>query len=330
MAQGQDAVERHQAEAARLRSEIEVLVRQARLLLNGDAYIGRPPPPAVAKRAEREKELESCLEKVDWHRREIKRLRQELENRDQVAASLKDPRDRDPMELQNLLAERRRELQKLQHSGEGLDRVASAQRRAEAEQNALRPEVEEKLSKMRREVEQQKRKHAKLQADRLKLSSARKAAEEELRAANSEVRSRAAQLQPPPPSLAQRPPRLPGGAGGGCGIGSPTAQPAATPASGGTTNEEPKTIRQLRQNVEILREALRQDERRFKGSQKEDCQEIEFASNHVAELQQSIADREAEVAKLQAQLSHGGQRPSIGDNQDKLPETPAAQETGTV
>jgi len=319
------AVERHQAEAARLRSEIEELVKQARLLLNGDAYMGRQPMPNVGKRAEREKELESCLEKVDWHRREIKRLRQELDSKDQVSGGSKGQRDRDPMELQNLLAERRRELQKLQHSGEGLDRVASAQRRAEAEQNALRPEVEEKLAKMQKEVAQQKRKNAKLQADRQKLSSARKAAEDELRSANGEVRSKVAQLQPP-----QRPPRMPGAGGGGCA--SPVAQ-SATPAAGGPAGapgEEPREIKQLRQNIDILREAIRQDERRFKGSQKEDSQEIEFASNHIAELKQSIADREAEVAKLQAQLHQGGQRPSPGGHRGASLEVPPAAHDGSA
>merc|ERR1719461_869696 len=117
------------------------------------------------------------------------------------------------MEVQNLLAERRKELRQLQKSGDGLDRIAAAQRKAEAQQNALRPEVEEKLNQAKREVEAQKRKNANLQAERLKLFNARKAAEEELRTAGAQLRGRAAQLQ--------RPPRQGGGgaAGGGAGSG---------------------------------------------------------------------------------------------------------------
>lgn len=285
MAHSGDAVDRHPAEA--------------RLLLNGEADTGRPPPrpsqkpEGVARRAERERELQGCLEKVDWYRREIKLLRQELDSRDHVLGGPTDPRDRDPMELQNVLAERRKELLQLQRSGEGLERLAAAQRRAEAAQNALRPEVEERLQRAKKEVEQQKRKNAKLQTDRLKLSNARKAADEELRAAGAQLKANAAQLQ--------RPTRPAAGANAG-----------AAAAYGGGSGDPPK-LRQLRQNVDILREAVRQDERKFAAALRELAQDIESAQDHNAGMQASLAAREAQLLSLQANLQQhqaSSQQPS--------------------
>ncbi|CAJ1441098.1 unnamed protein product [Effrenium voratum] len=134
------------------------------------------------------------------------------------------------MELYNLLAERRKELQQLQHVSEGLEHAAEAQRKAESEQSFVRPEIEERLQKAKLEVEQQKRLNVKLQADRLRLSNQRKAAEEELRRVGSELRSKAALLHRKGPT---------------------------GPAGGPSSNLE-----QLRRELDIVRGALRQDERK--------------------------------------------------------------------
>ncbi|CAE7194118.1 ANKRD65 [Symbiodinium sp. CCMP2592] len=259
-----EAAERHQAEATRLRSEIEQLVQRARLLLHGDAankpLAPRPPHP---RRAERERELEEALEKAEWYRREIKRMRQELESRDRHSQMSNpwDARDKDPMELYNLLAERRKELQQLQRVSEGLEHAAEVQRKAENAQSAVRPEIEERLQKVKMEVDQQKRLNVKLQADRLKLSNQRKAIEEEIRKVGSELRSKAALLHRKGPTGQEK--------------GSHTV------------------LEQLRREVDILRGALRQDERKHRAMLKEDSQEVDFAAAHVQSLQKSIEEREA-------------------------------------
>eukprot|EP00913_Durusdinium_trenchii_P035499 g33220.t1 len=220
-----DAAERHQAEAARLRAEIEQLVQRARLLLRGES--SRPPAPRAPhpRRAERDRELEQALEKADW----------------EPSSNPWDSRDKDPMELYNLLAEKRKELQQLQRVSEGLEHAAEVQRKAESEQSFVRPEIEERLQKAKLEVEQQKRLNVKLQADRLKLSNQRKAVEEDLRKVGSELRSKAALLHRK---------GLPGTEKGGASV-----------------------LEQLRREVDILRGALRQDERKHRAMLKEDSQE---------------------------------------------------------
>lgn len=272
-----DAAERHQAEAARLRAEIEQLVQRARLLLRGES--SRPPAPRAPhpRRAERDRELEQALEKADWFRREIRRMRQELESRDHYPSSNPwDSRDKDPMELYNLLAEKRKELQQLQRVSEGLEHAAEVQRKAESEQSFVRPEIEERLQKAKLEVEQQKRLNVKLQSDRLKLSNQRKAVEEDLRKVGSELRSKGALLHRK---------GLPAGEKGGHSI-----------------------LEQLRREVDILRGALKQDERKHRAMLKEDSQEVDFAAAHVQSLEKAIEEREAQISKLRSALGNPRER----------------------
>jgi hypothetical protein len=177
------------------------------------------------------------------------------------------------METYNLLVERRKELQELQRNGQGLDRIAAVQRQAEAAQNSLDPVLEGRLRRAKDEVEQQKRLNVKLQADRQKLAPARKQAEQEVRSANCELRSKAAQLQ--------RPPRAPS---------NPVDQ-----------SSEDKHLRQLRRDSDILSEALRQDERKFKSSEREASQDFDMA--RMEKLQADVAAHEAEIVKLNALLA---------------------------
>lgn len=275
---GDEVFDRHQAEADRLRAEIEQLVKRARLLLHGQPNAARPPVPRAPqhpRRAERDKELEQALEKADWFRNEIKRMRQELAARDQMVQTPwpADSTDRDPMELYNLLAEKRRELQQLKIATEGLDRAAEAQRKAENAQNYVPPELEERLRRTKQEVDQQKKLNVKLQADRLKLSNARKAAEEELRTVGNEVRTKAALLQRPR---------------------------GTSPQKG---SKETDAIAQLKREVDILHGALRQDDRKHKASIKEESQDVDSAATIVQSLQKSVEEREARIAKLRAQIN---------------------------
>jgi len=266
---------RHQKEADRLRHEIEDLVRQAKILLHGPEPKSRlPPRPTGGKRAEREKELEVTLEKANWYRHEIKKLRRDLESWDRVSNfACNGATERDPMETYNLLVEKRKELHRLQRNGHGLDRVVAAQRRAEAEQNTLSPDIEDRLHRAKDEVEQQKRLNIKLQADRQKLTVARKQAEQEVRAATGELKRKEAQLQ--------RPPR------------------AAKPVGNG----ESKEMKQLRRDVDILVEAVRQDERKHKVSQRDDEQQVELTRRAVAKARSEVAAHEAEILQLRAALA---------------------------
>ncbi|CAE7813108.1 unnamed protein product, partial [Symbiodinium sp. CCMP2456] len=116
------------------------------------------------------------------------------------------------------------------------------QRKAENAQSAVRPEIEERLQKVKMEVDQQKRLNVKLQADRLKLSNQRKAIEEEIRKVGSELRSKAALLHRKGPTGQEK--------------GSQTV------------------LEQLRREIDILRGALRQDERKHRAMLKEDSQEV--------------------------------------------------------
>jgi DNA repair exonuclease SbcCD ATPase subunit len=237
--------------------------------------------------------LEAALEKVNWYRHEIKRLRSDLANWDSVGGgpgNLVGAQDRDPMEAYNLLVERRKELQRLQHNGQGLDKVAAAQKRAEAAQNALSPELEERLRRKKEEVAQQKRLNIRLQADRQKVDEARKKAEREVRAANNDVRSKASQLKRPP-------------------------RPGNNVASGGAADAdvEQKKLRNLQRDVDILSSAIRQDERKFKAAEREDEQQLEMTRRQITKLTADIAGHEAEIAKLRADLKRtprgGGPQP---------------------
>lgn len=272
------AVERCATEALHMRAEVEALLRQARVLLRGEAppVSGRRPIALHPKRLERDQQLEIALERADWHRREIRRLRADLENREKMHGHQVDPRDRDPMELHNLLVEKRKELQRIQRNIESMEHVNEVQRRAEVKDSALRPEVYEKLQRLKMEVELHKRHNIKLQADRLKVSGARKAAEDELRVAKGEQRTKALQLQ--------RPPRPNGPAG---------------------AEEEPTALRALRRDVDVLRGALRQDERRFKATEKEDTSEVEFAAEQLAHLQKSLTEKKAVLERLKTSVQGG-------------------------
>jgi len=274
---------RHQKEADRLRSEIEELVQQARVMLHGQDPRSRlPPKPLEGKRAVRENQLEACLEKANWYRQEIKRLRKDVESWDRVCgggrSTEQQAQDRDPMETYNLLVERRKELQRLQHNGQGLDRVAAAQRRAEVEQNAMSPDVEDRLRRAKDEVELQKRLNIRLQAERQKVVASKKQEEQELRAANVELRRKAAQLQ--------RPPR-------------PT-NPAAH------SGKESQKMEQLRRDVDILSEAVRQDERKHKVFTRDDEQNLEHTRRAVAKLRSDVAGHEVQTSQLRIALRSEG------------------------
>lgn len=261
MAQGA-AAERHAADAARARGEVEELLRQARLLLRGDVRL--VPGPPHPKRSEREQQLEQVLEKTEWHRREIKRLKAILEARDRLHAGHHqlEARERDPMELHNLVVERRKELRQIQRNIESMEHVNELQRRGEAKDSVLRPEVHDKLKRLKNEVEQLKRLNVRLQADRLKFAGSRKVAEDDLRSARVEQRSKAQLMK----------------------IGS--------------EEEIPAGLKQLRRDVDILRGAIKQDERRFKASEREDAAELEFAAEQLAAMQRALVDKREAIERM--------------------------------
>jgi len=295
-----------------IRSRVEELVRQARLLLHSDGNAKPSARPLHAKRAEREEELEKALEKADWYRQETKRLQKELEQRSAAARGTGHPngdvQERDPFERKNLIAERRKELHRLKHSGEALDRIADAQRRAEAEQNAMTPENAERLAKIKDEVDQQKRQNIKLFADRQKLGGALKKAEAQVRSLESEVRSRAAELRPPrPPGEAAR-------AGGAKEVS-------------GSSSDPQNVIRQLQRDADILREAVRQDERKFRAAERSEDEQRDGISNRIQVLQAGIVEHEAENNKIRAQLQDLGTKasdptPRRGCRPSSLPPSP--------
>jgi len=291
-----EAIARHKEEATRLRAEVEALVQRARVLLHGEAH-SKPPQAKSGKRAEREHELEAALEKAEWYRKESKRLQQELasvEERPVGLANAADVRGHDPMELQNLVAQKRKELHNLKKSGEGLDKIARAQRKAEAAQNALSPQVEERLKHAKEEVEQQKRLNMQLFAERQKLAGVRKKLDGEVRAAQNELRSREKEL----PVAARGAAKERAGHGQGKSVG---------PAHRG----ESAVLKQLRRDVDIIREAIRQDDRKFKASQREEEQEADAMSRQVATLEDSIAKHEEEVSKIKGLLDKHGLTPAV-------------------
>eukprot|EP00929_Paragymnodinium_shiwhaense_P123486 TRINITY_DN9739_c0_g1_i3.p1 TRINITY_DN9739_c0_g1~~TRINITY_DN9739_c0_g1_i3.p1 ORF type:complete len:275 (+),score=102.10 TRINITY_DN9739_c0_g1_i3:73-897(+) len=261
-AAGAEAATRHQAAAEKLRAEVAALVEQARVLLHGDAgkaigdrkagYKGA----AAISAAARQNEMEHALERTEFLRKENRKLKRQLEGVwDRVGNGPSNPHDRDPMEIQNMLADKRRELQRLRKSGEGLDRLADAQRRAEAEGNRLSPKVEERMRKVKGELETFKRQHAKLQMERTKVGTARKKADEEVRAAGEELRQRAAELRG-----ASEPPK----------------------GKGKEESESQKLVKILKRDVDILQQAVKQDERKFKLAVKEDAQEMQLSANSFA------------------------------------------------
>merc|ERR1719171_2066189 len=146
-------MERQEAEGARLRNELGLLAQRARAALAGEGtkQVAKPSSARSKQKDDSDAQMQDALQKIEWYRAEIKRLRQELEGRERL--NLAGGReDRDPMELLNLIAERRAVLKELSKESKGLDRIAEAQRRAEAAQSAMSPEVEERLRKLQEEV----------------------------------------------------------------------------------------------------------------------------------------------------------------------------------
>lgn len=304
MAQEDEAGERHREEAMRLRAKVEALVQQARLLLHGDGA-GRQPPsqrPMIAKRVEREQELEKALEKTNWYQRELKRLKRELESsvvRVGGNNAMGDPQERDPLELQNLLAEKRKELQRLRKSGEGLDQMQERQRRAEEAQNKVSPENQERLNRIKGEVEVNKRQSVQLFAERQKLVAFRKKLDADVRSAGNELRNKAAPLKLPP--------RVP------------------TDGYG-----EPMVLRTLRRDLDILTEAVRQDERKFQAAERTEDQEIDSVSANIQLQQEGIGDHETEVARLRAELRDLGVGPEATPKRLRPPALPSPSEQRSV
>eukprot|EP00927_Polykrikos_kofoidii_P054345 TRINITY_DN48773_c0_g1_i1.p1 TRINITY_DN48773_c0_g1~~TRINITY_DN48773_c0_g1_i1.p1 ORF type:complete len:371 (+),score=77.67 TRINITY_DN48773_c0_g1_i1:98-1210(+) len=290
------ATAKHLAEVARLRAVVVDLVHHAKILLHGDGYEKVGKAPSHAKAIERDQEMEVTLEKTEWYRKENKLLRQQVEgayNRRPSGPS--DPRERDPMELQNLLVERRKELQRLKKDGAGLDRVAEAQRRAETTQNSINPEVEAKLRRMKGQVDQQKMMNVKLQAERQKMNELRIKTEEDVRSAGSDLRNKAAELRRPPQSH-----RSDNGNGKG---------------------DDQKSVKQLQRDMDIVRDAIEKDDRRFKAAMREDRQESEDTSKQMGMHQESIQKLEVEIAKHQCLLraSNGGSEGGVPRGQRITP-----------
>lgn len=262
-------------EATTLRSEIDELVRQAKVLLYGEGRAARPPKPGNARRMEREQQLEAALERNDWYRRDNRRLRKDIEVLEQQEVVL-DGHEKDPVELQNLLSQRRKELLLLRKNGEGLDRIAEVQRRAEVEQKALRPSVNHRLQSGKSEIEQQKRLNVRLQADRLRLVTEQKHAEARARLFGQEFRQKEKLvLKSPGPA------------------------------------ETDSVLRSLQREIKVLTEALRQDDKKFRGAMHEEDQSVEQIHEKVVRLEKNVKDRDFTVRCLQADLRDEG-RPSDG------------------
>merc|ERR1712070_1187249 len=63
-------------------------------------------------------------------------------------------------------------------------------------------------------------------------------------------------------------------------------------------------VRQLRRDIEILKEAVRQDERKFKSQFRQDLPiDAELSVEDIEKLQKNIQERESEVAKLQEEIA---------------------------
>mmetsp|Transcript_29374 Transcript_29374/g.67613 ORF Transcript_29374/g.67613 Transcript_29374/m.67613 type:complete len:960 (-) Transcript_29374:113-2992(-) len=287
----QPAVERYQAEAAQLRGEVEQLVQQARVLLHGEHRARLPPRPSNPRHAARDQELEEVLERTEWFKQENKKLREELQGLEQrFLHRPTDPSERDPMELVNRLTERRKELQRLRQLGQGLSKVAERQKRAELAQNALTPEMQARIKRVKDEVERQKQLNVKLQSDRLKAVDERKAAENLLRQEEKEYRSKAKQHRPVHKAI-------------------PEAQ-------------VPFALRKVRQDVDILTAALRQDERRFKAEEQDEEHQIAAAKRHIEHLNSILAERQQELSAFSAR--GGPNADALGRLDDEVRITPLA------
>merc|ERR1719421_1561446 len=141
---------RHEVEGQRLRRELGELTQQALAVLQG-----RPPPPRAQQQQRTpnyDAKLNDALERIRWYQAEIARLRQELEGRKRVNVMGREE-DRDPMELLNLIAERRAVLQELSKETASLDQIAVMQHRAEAAHNSMTPAVEERLRRLKDDVQ---------------------------------------------------------------------------------------------------------------------------------------------------------------------------------
>jgi len=271
--------EKHRAEVKQLRLDIQSLVSRARLVsLENETTTGY----GAVQTAEHDREIafDNFFERRAWYHVEIKRMRQDMEKRERIASAIFERLGRDPMEVCNLVVERKRELQRVLRVGESLDRVRRGQRKAESVQNALRPEVARCLSRMQAALEKQKRRHATLQSQRNIAISARKVAIDELRAACEEVHRKSTLLQ------------------------------RHAPRPGLDSHSGEKLLRYLQSNIDILKEALKQDEKKFQLAQRAELREAETAANDLATLRHIIADHQANLVALHQQIQRLGQQSS--------------------
>eukprot|EP00747_Dinoflagellata_sp_TGD_P167365 gnl/TRDRNA2_/TRDRNA2_191642_c0_seq1.p1 gnl/TRDRNA2_/TRDRNA2_191642_c0~~gnl/TRDRNA2_/TRDRNA2_191642_c0_seq1.p1 ORF type:complete len:431 (-),score=118.49 gnl/TRDRNA2_/TRDRNA2_191642_c0_seq1:80-1372(-) len=265
------SLERHRDESLRHRAELEELLRRAQALQSCKFLRrGQKPGTVAAAKADRESELDAVLERTVQYRQEIKRLRRELESRERAAAG----EHRDPMELPNQISQRRRELSALQRAGAGLDKVAEAQKRAERAQNAVNPEIAEKKKFLKEGVEKERQLYIKLMAEKQRADKARKSSESEVRKAERELNGKAKQLE----------------------------RPSHVSPKGRGLIEEPPKLKLLRRDADILAEAVRQDERRLQLRKNEDDQLVGHARSQISKLNESIANREANLGRLREEL----------------------------
>lgn len=256
-----------ESDSYRLRGELEELHNQACAALRGER--SRSAPKSVADaRADREVELQDLGERIEWYKRDIKILKRQVET---VVAQ----GDHDPQELQNLITERRAEIQTLCEEEDVLARMAEKQNRAERQRAIVSDEVADQVRRVKEAVEREKKRHLQLREVRAKM-------DQNLKVQRAEVWEMERRLKHNVSVINQ--------------ANSPRGEPAS--------------LQKLQRHEAVLREALQQEERKYKAEAKDRERGTKNLQQRNADTKKKITRMEARVKKIRAKL--GGMAVAVG------------------
>jgi len=267
---------------------LEGLYNQASAALRGER--SRSAPKSVADaRADREAELQDLDERIEWYKRDIKILKRQVEG---VVAQ----GDHDPQELQNLITERRAEIQTLYEEEDVLARMAEKQNRAERQRAMVSDEVADQVRRAKEAVEREKKRHLQLREERAKM-------DQKLKVQRAEVWEIERRLK----------------------------HNIAVINQANSPRGDPPSLQKLQRHEAVLREALQQEERKYKAQAKDREKGAKNLEQRNADTKKKIARMQARVKKVRAKLDGmaavaGPQSPRSGDDLSQLSPEPSPRD----
>lgn len=223
----------------------------------------RSAPRSMAQvRSERETELSDLAERIEWYNRDIKILKRQVEG-----ARAEGKSDFDPQELQNLLTERKAEIARLHEEEDVLGKISEKQTRAERERSHVSEEVADQVRRVKEAVQHEKRRHMQLREERARM-------DEELKVQRGEVWELEKRLK----------------------------RNVAVIQQANARQGDPLSLQKLQRHEAGLREAIHQDEKKYKAESKDRDKNVKNLQNREALLKKQIAKMEGKTQKLRLKL----------------------------